>query len=66
MTDRLSLHTFDLTDSAWKKSSYSDAGAQCVEVAGLPGGLAVRDSKDPALGALRFTAASWAGFRAGL
>jgi hypothetical protein len=32
----------------WRKSSYSsDTGGQCVEVAGLPHAVAVRDSKQP-------------------
>ncbi|MCP9947306.1 DUF397 domain-containing protein [Actinomadura madurae] len=30
----------------WRKSSYSDAEGQCVEVAAAPGIVAVRDSKD--------------------
>jgi hypothetical protein len=38
----------DLTDTKWRKSSYSGSnGGECVEVAGLPGVVAVRDSKDP-------------------
>jgi Domain of unknown function (DUF397) len=34
---------------SWRKSSYSsNGGGNCVEVtSGLPGGLAVRDSKNP-------------------
>ncbi|MEV8634875.1 DUF397 domain-containing protein [Streptosporangium sp. NPDC051023] len=32
----------------WRKSSFSDGGNGCVEVArNLPGFVAVRDSKDP-------------------
>jgi hypothetical protein len=31
-------------------------------VASLPGGIAVRDSKDPTGTALRFTAAEWSAF----
>ncbi|WP_433469415.1 DUF397 domain-containing protein [Spirillospora sp. CA-128828] len=31
----------------WRKSSYSDAQGQCVEVAAAPGIVAARDSKDP-------------------
>ncbi len=32
----------------WRKASYSaSSGGQCVEVAALPNGIAVRDSKDP-------------------
>lgn len=31
----------------WRKSSYSGAGPNCVEVAFTPEVVAVRDSKDP-------------------
>ncbi|MFC5748381.1 DUF397 domain-containing protein [Actinomadura rugatobispora] len=38
----------DLTGAKWRKSSYTGSnGGNCVEVAGLPGVVAVRDSKDP-------------------
>jgi hypothetical protein len=38
----------DLTSAKWRKSSYSGSnGGNCVEVAGAPGQVAVRDSKDP-------------------
>jgi hypothetical protein len=38
----------------------------CVEVASLSGDIAVRDSKDPAGPALRFTAAAWSAFTIGI
>ncbi|WP_075023469.1 DUF397 domain-containing protein [Actinomadura madurae] len=32
----------------WRKSSYSDAtGGECVELAGVPGYVLLRDSRDP-------------------
>ena len=34
-------------DTRWAKSSYSFANGNCVEVARLPGVVAVRDSEDP-------------------
>lgn len=38
----------DLSNVMWRKSSRStSSGGNCVEVAGLPGMVAVRDSKDP-------------------
>jgi hypothetical protein len=39
----------EATTLGWRKSTFSgNGGAECVEVAdGLPGVLAVRDSKDP-------------------
>jgi hypothetical protein len=37
-----------LTNTKWRKSSYSGSnGGECVELAGFPGMVAVRDSKDP-------------------
>ena len=48
---------------SWKKSSYSAANGNCVEVARLDAGsVVVRDSKNAALPALGFTAASWRTF----
>ncbi|WP_433232578.1 DUF397 domain-containing protein [Actinomadura formosensis] len=38
-----------LSKATWRKSSYSGAnGGECVEVASVPGTVAIRDSKDPA------------------
>ncbi len=56
----------DLTQSdlTWHKSSRSTAeGANCVEVAVLPGGgRAVRDSKNPAGPMLAFMPGEWDAF----
>ncbi|QVQ50861.1 DUF397 domain-containing protein [Spiractinospora alimapuensis] len=46
----------------WHKSSYSGSGNNCVEVAELPAGAAVRDSKHPDLGPLSFTTTEWSAF----
>ncbi len=57
----------DLTLATWRKSTRSIGATNCVEVADLPhGGRAVRDSKSPAGAMLRFPAAQWAAFSAGL
>ncbi|MEU9870374.1 DUF397 domain-containing protein [Actinomadura sp. NPDC048021] len=38
----------DLTDTKWRKSSYSASnGGNCIELAGAGDAVAVRDSKDP-------------------
>lgn len=53
----------DLSRAAWRKSSYSNNGGACVEVAtNLPGLVAVRDSKDPSGPSLVFGANSWQSF----
>lgn len=52
---------------AWRKSNASAMNGNCVEIAALPGGgVAVRDSKDPNGPRLRFTAAEWSAFTAGV
>jgi hypothetical protein len=51
-----------LDSARWRKSSYSTGGNQCVEVAEVGGTVAVRDSKDPAVGHLAFGASEWQTF----
>ncbi|MYV98207.1 DUF397 domain-containing protein [Streptomyces sp. SID3343] len=67
MNDRKTdLYAHDLTAATWRKSSASAGEGECFEVTDLPGGgKAVRDSKNPGRGDLRFTAAEWAAARAG-
>ncbi|HEX5349615.1 MAG TPA: DUF397 domain-containing protein [Pseudonocardiaceae bacterium] len=56
----------DPTPALWRKSTRSNSQAQCVEVADLPGGRAVRDSKDPDGPWLEFNSAQWSAFTAGV
>ena len=51
----------------WIKSSYSNSGANCVELArARDGAVAVRDSKDPEGPKLVFTPDEWRAFAAGV
>jgi hypothetical protein len=57
----------DISGAAWRKSSYSGSGNACVEVADLPGGTAVRDSKlGDASPVLSVTAPQWSALIAGV
>ncbi|MER7361876.1 DUF397 domain-containing protein [Nonomuraea wenchangensis] len=52
--------------TAWRKSSFCNAGS-CVEVQTLPDGtVAVRDGKDPDGPVLRFTYGEWCAFVGGI
>ena len=53
-----------LDGAVWKKGSRSNGngGNNCVEVAILDQGIAVRDSKDRTGPALLFTSAEWTAF----
>ncbi|MFI1380784.1 DUF397 domain-containing protein [Embleya sp. NPDC020886] len=59
------LYEADLTDAVWIKASASNQNGTCVELADLPEGVAMRDSKNPALPALRYTRDELAAFIAG-
>ncbi|RZS34273.1 uncharacterized protein DUF397 [Herbihabitans rhizosphaerae] len=49
----------DLTGAKWRKSGFSGAGNDCVELAVSTGSTALRDSKSPATGQLAFENAGW-------
>jgi Domain of unknown function (DUF397) len=53
----------DLSRAAWRKSTHSNNGGNCVEVARLtPGAIAVRDTVDPDGPKLAFTTRQWTAF----
>ncbi|MFJ4654852.1 DUF397 domain-containing protein [Nocardia sp. NPDC088792] len=57
----------ELTNARWFKSSYSQGGSDCVEVAFLEGGgIGVRDSKNPTGPALVFAPGEWDAFTGGV
>jgi hypothetical protein len=58
----------DLAGAAWFKSSFSGSnGGNCVEVAFVPSGVAVRDTKQDGRGpVLLFGDGEWAAFLAGV
>ena len=61
------LYAHDLSGAVWRKSSASAGENECVEVTDLPGGgRAIRDSKNPHLPALCFTAAEWNAAKKGI
>jgi hypothetical protein len=57
-----------LNGENWRKSTYSGGqGGNCVEVASVPGRVAVRDTKDNGHGlVLRITADAWKTFTNGI
>jgi hypothetical protein len=53
----------ELTGANWRKARRSAGnGGECVEVACLPGAVAVRDSKDPHGPKLAFSRDAWRTF----
>lgn len=56
-----------LNNATWRKSTYSETGGDCVEVADdVPGVIPVRDSKAPGGPYLVVAAHAWAAFVATL
>jgi hypothetical protein len=57
----------DPDGATWRKSTYSNGtGGNCVEVADLPNGQAVRDSKHPQGPILVFATDQWRAFVHGI
>jgi uncharacterized protein DUF397 len=59
----MALSDADLSRAVWRKSTRSNNGGACVEVArNLPGVVAVRDSKEPDAASLIVSRAAWTAF----
>lgn len=56
------MNTPGLAHAPWRTSSYSGSNANCVEVAPVTAGTAVRDSKHRDGGALVVSSAQWVRF----
>jgi hypothetical protein len=54
----------DLSQATWRKASRSVHNGGCVEIAGLPAAVALRDSKRPGDGVHVVTRAAFAALRA--
>lgn len=60
------MTALDLTRAEWHTSTRSSGNGNCVEVAGVDGRVAVRDSKDRGGPVLVFGPAAWHTFVAGV
>lgn len=52
----------DMSGARWRKSSFSGAGNDCVELAVEHVGAAIRDSKNPEAGHIALVTTSWKAF----
>ncbi|MDO0932941.1 DUF397 domain-containing protein [Streptomyces sp. DG2A-72] len=56
-----------MPEFAYRKSSFSDEKAECVEVAtNIPATVAIRDSKNPGEGFLQLRPSTWTFFQTAL
>ncbi|WP_341720232.1 DUF397 domain-containing protein [Micromonospora sp. FIMYZ51] len=60
------MTALDLSGAKWRTSTRSVGNGNCVEVAIVGGGVAVRDSKDRRGPVLAFPASAWHAFLASL
>ncbi|MFJ9380597.1 DUF397 domain-containing protein [Streptomyces sp. NPDC101455] len=51
-----------VTESTWQKSTYSEQGSACVEIARTPATIRIRDSKTPTGPRLTIHRTAWADF----
>lgn len=64
MDNKHDHYNADLTNAAWRTSSYTAGNGNCVEVAPITptDGVAVRDTKRRSLPAARVSGAAWTAF----
>jgi hypothetical protein len=55
-----------LSRAAWRTSSYSNNGGNCVEIAAAAGTIGIRDTKHRAGTALTFSPQAWKRFASSL
>ncbi|WP_424889668.1 DUF397 domain-containing protein [Streptomyces sp. XH2] len=51
-----------IKSALWRKSSYSNAGGNCVEVASMLARIGIRDSKNTTLPPLQVQPSAWTSF----
>ncbi|MFK4099369.1 DUF397 domain-containing protein [Streptomyces sp. NPDC019531] len=51
-----------MTEPTWQKSTYSEEGSACVEIATTPTSIRIRDSKTPTGPHLTLRPTAWADF----
>ena len=56
----------DLSRAAWRTSSYSNNGGNCVEIAAAAGVIGVRDTRHRAGAVLTFSPEAWERFAGSL
>jgi hypothetical protein len=66
MRKLLTLTTSERMSLTWHKAQLSTNNGACVEVASVPGKIAVRDSKDPGGPVLVYAPEEWSAFLGGV
>jgi hypothetical protein len=62
MRKKLTLTTSEFLALNWRKAQMSTNNGACLEVASVPGKIALRDSKDPGGPILVYTPDEWTAF----
>ena len=62
MRTKLTLTNSERRGLTWRKARLSTNNGACIEVASVPGKIAVRDSKDPSGPVLVYAPEEWSAF----